>query len=274
MSTSNLYHSVRLSAVLCLCALIWFLGLPTGDGVKRYGARQRRQESSEDEAPANEPASSSGAPERRGGLRQRRTQAAEDAEPDAGQPPLDTPFIDNLKKRWGKGELSSAAVQDLAADAARQGAHSLDRMARAGTYGTQPKNLFRDLLALFGKPKGAPPIDWVGLPMQGGTRPRPVIWPTIFLRSFEGAPRPMGCSDYRGSRRMLGVLERYARDTICSEPPFPPRGGVVQHGAHWDAWRRRGLQQGRLRHIPLLEFACRFGDDNANPLPFYSDYQK
>ena len=62
----------------------------------------------------------------RGGLRQRLRAAA--AESESEDVHVETPLNDNLRRRWGKGELTSAAVQDLAKDAAKQGAHSLEQI--------------------------------------------------------------------------------------------------------------------------------------------------
>jgi hypothetical protein len=110
--------------------------------------------------------------------------------------PAHTPLNDNLKRRWGTGELSSATVQSLAHDAATQGTPGIDNIAASGTYGAHPQNLFRDLLKLFGSPVGAPMIDWIEIPLKSGRKiSHPFIlphrffnrWPMIVLISGDSA---------------------------------------------------------------------------------------
>ena len=54
----------------------------------------------------------------------------------------------------------------------------MERMARIGSSGAHPKNLYRALTNLFGHPVGAPPIDWVEIPTKLGRKtPVPFIFP-------------------------------------------------------------------------------------------------
>ena len=74
------------------------------------------------------------------------------------------------------GELLSVALENIAHDAQKQGAAHLESLVAAGTHGKHAKNLFRDLVRLFGRPVGAPPIDWVELALNSGRKvPHPVI---------------------------------------------------------------------------------------------------
>ena len=74
------------------------------------------------------------------------------------------------------GELTSAAVQSLAYDAQKQGATGVERISALGSYGKYPGNFYKGLVHLFGRPKEAPPIDWVEIPLKSGaSEPHPFI---------------------------------------------------------------------------------------------------
>ena len=66
--------------------------------------------------------------------------------------------------------MSSVMVQELAHSAASQGAHGVEGAASAGHGGRQPKNLHRDLMTLFGTPRGAPRFHGATHPAQFSCR--------------------------------------------------------------------------------------------------------
>ena len=110
-----------------LLLLVW--GFYFNVAVKTSLKRRLAAESS-DEEPLGVPTSSNSAG-KRGGIRQRLLEGTSE-EPISSQ---DGPFTRDLKRKWAKGELSSAAVQSLASSASSQGAHSLEKIAASGTDG-------------------------------------------------------------------------------------------------------------------------------------------
>ena len=178
---SSTFHRIYLLA--CLVIISSFTGFRLCAAAPKRGSRKQRLAASSDEdvGPVAEP-SSPDLP-RRGGLRRRLREAkAQSASPER---PAHTPLNDNLKRRWGTGELSSATVQSLAHDAATQGTPGIDNIAASGTYGAHPQNLFRDLLKLFGSPVGAPMIDWIEIPLKSGRKiSHPFILPHRFFQSL------------------------------------------------------------------------------------------
>ena len=160
--------------------------VPFGWAGKRGSLKSRALDtSSEREEPAEAASSWGPEPLRKGGHRQRRLRADEGGSDRGDQPPPECHLNRNLKARWGRGKLSSADVQDIAYDAHRSGAVGVEQLSAAGTYGKYPQNLFRDLLRIFGEPKGGPPIDWVEIPLKSGANvPHPVIWPHKFFQAL------------------------------------------------------------------------------------------
>lgn len=101
------------------------------------------------------------------------------------RPDIDPTLRDSLRRDWGKGEISARKVQEYAMGAARAGAGGLDDLALAGTSGKNTQNIQRSLLGIFGRPQGAPPIDWVEIPVKGGRMvSHPFIFPHKFFRSM------------------------------------------------------------------------------------------
>jgi hypothetical protein len=226
--------------VLCLCAVVFLLGVPVSFGAKRGTLKQRQAETSSEDEPATELSSSSTAPLRRGGIRRRALELAEEAsqELDPGQPIRDVPLLRNLKKRWGKGELSSTAVQDIAFDAQRSGAKGVEGLSAAGTYGIHRQNLFRDLLKVFGSPVGAPPIDWVELPLKGGLLPHPLIWPHKFFHALSRHRQDAWVDRIVGGPGACQAYWESMRDSaFVRNHPFLPEEGwsnIVPLGLHGD----------------------------------------
>ena len=77
---------------------------------------------------------------------------------------------------WKKQKLMASQHKDyrklyfleaIAQGAMDQGAQGVERMARAGGSGSNPRNMYRDLKAAFGRPKGSPEFDWFNLPTEG-----------------------------------------------------------------------------------------------------------
>ena len=209
----------------------------TAEGAPK-GVRKRLREPSSDVAEeGGGPSSSTTAiPERtRASLRQRLR-----ASPSTHQQNPGTPLIDSLKRDWAAGHLSARQVQEYAAGAEAQGAGGLERMARAGAHGERPSNIQRTLLSLFGKPAGAPNIDWVEIPTSTSPRaPHPVIWPHKMFQSLFHNRK-----DWWG-RYMTGpvgqTLEYWQSvkhlDFVTKHPALPERAwpSTIPIGMHGDA---------------------------------------
>ena len=89
----------------------------------------------------------------------------------------------SLRRDWARGKLTSRQVQEYAEGAQQSGAIGLDKLARAGASGRHPANVQRALLTYFGRPKGAPKVEWVELPMKDGKRRAHLF---LFPHSFLG----------------------------------------------------------------------------------------
>jgi len=96
------------------------------------------------------------------------------------------PLNQSLRRMWAKGELTSPQVQELASGAAKQGAMGVDKMAKVGSDGCRPGNIFRDLVNAFGYPQGAPRLYWAKVPLEGGLVSHPFILPHLFFAHLFG----------------------------------------------------------------------------------------
>ena len=156
-----------------------------GDAAKRGRQQLREQNELVGHVPGAEPASSSSGhaePKARGGRLQRARHREEDAKGTTADPPLANPLNDNLKIKWAKGKITSKDIQEIAQDAQTQGAHGLNALSGAGFSGKHAQNLFRDLVKIFGRPVGAPELDWILIPTQGNRQtPHSVYWPHKFF---------------------------------------------------------------------------------------------
>ena len=98
-----------------------------------------------------------------------------------GRPPSGSahrPLIASLKRDWASGEIAAKKVQEYAMGAAAQGADDLDKLASLGAHGRYQNNIQRDLLQVFGTPKGARALDWINIPGKNGKLMRqPFIMP-------------------------------------------------------------------------------------------------
>jgi hypothetical protein len=165
--------------------------------------------------------------------------ADEAAEAASSGPARDLPFTRDLKVRWAKGKLSSKDVQELAASASGQGAHSLESVSGIGTMGKHAQNLFRDLCKVFGEPEGSPGLDWIEIPLKGNRKaPHPVFWPHKFMQSL---------ANKRGDifrKRVLGLdgaagqfWDSIQHSDFVSKHPFLPRDAwnkIIPIGFHGD----------------------------------------
>jgi hypothetical protein len=225
---------------LLLIQLLVLTDIPGSIAGKKGSLRKRAVEGSDEEPP--EPAGSRDVdprPARGGGHRQRRKAADADDDPADEPADADLPLNRNFKRRWGMGELSSATVQSLAFDAQQQGATGLKQLSAAGTYGKHPQNLFRDLLRLFGRPRGAPPIDWVEIPMKNGNSvPHPVIWPHKFFAALARERRDIWSDRIAGSEGALKAFWESMRESefVRTHPYLPEVGWpkCVPIGMHGD----------------------------------------
>ena len=140
----------RLLTLICLILVFTLSCFPTCSYAAKKSSKKQRLAASSDEEPivAEDPPVDVS---RRGGHQQRlRGARAQSPSPERAR---HLPLNDNLKRRWGCGELSSVAMQSIAYDAKAQGATGIDDIAAAGSHGSHAKNLFRDLIKLFGAPK-------------------------------------------------------------------------------------------------------------------------
>jgi hypothetical protein len=152
--------------------------------------------------------------------------------------------VQNLKKLWAKGRLSSAEIRELADTAQQQGATGMSRISRAGASGLSPQHLFRDLKLIFSFPRGAAPIDWVEIPTLRGPRiQHPVLMPHKFFQQLFLHRRDIWRERIVGGD---GALESFWNGVVQSEfvqrHPYLPQEQLVQHGAVGISRRRRGIQ--------------------------------
>ena len=149
------------------------------------------------------------------------------------------PFTRDLRHRWAKGELSSAAVQSLAHNAQLQGAQNLERLSAIGTHGLHAQNLFRDLVRLFGRPEGAPPIEWIELPLKGSRRkPHPIIWPHNWFQTLPSSRPDIWRHRITGAEHAAHQFwESISASQFVTRHPHLPRDSwhrIVSIGFHGD----------------------------------------
>ena len=170
------------------------------------------------------------------------------------QPQL--PLLSNLRRRWA--EVSSVTVQELAHSAASQGAHGMEGAASAGQGGRQPKNLHRDLMTLFGTPRGAPALTWLRIPMRSGPDIHPVLLPHVFFSKLFEHHRSLWEESIRGPpgaarefRRALTTLGRCQSETIliCQERAGPRL-------FRWVCLAMQALSQSKTVHSSFLGTHC------------------
>ena len=141
------------------------------------------------------------------------------------QPQL--PLLPNLRRHWAERSMSSVTVQELAHSAASQGAH--------GHGSRQPKNLHRDLMTLFGTPRGAPAF----IPMRNGPDFHPVLLPHVFFSElFERRSSLWEDSIRRPPRVAREFWQRLQHKAVVREHPHLPRARwakTVPLGLHGDA---------------------------------------
>ena len=148
-----------------------------------------------------------------------------------------TPWTDTLKRDWAHGKLSAVKVQEYATQSAAQGARNLERLTAAGTSGANPNHMHRDILALFGKPRGAPDIDWVDIPTKNGREAHPFLFPHKFFASLYKHRRQMFDRTVRGSE---GAAREYWEalggiDFVRKHPKLKDLDHALPIGVHGDA---------------------------------------
>ena len=112
------------------------------------------------------------------------------------------PLTKSLQKKWASGKLSAKEVQEFALSAMSQGAYGLENLAAIGNWGTNPQNMQRALIGVFGHPPGAPPFTLVEIPTKHGTRtPHPFLLPHLFFQHYYSEQRDKWVQAMRGSPR-------------------------------------------------------------------------
>ena len=103
----------------------------------------------------------------------------------------------------------------------------------------QPKNLHRDLMTLFGTPRGAPAFTWLRIPMRNGPDFHPVLLPHVFFSELFQHRRSLWEDSIRGppgaTRESWQRLQHWAG---VRDPPHLPRARwakTVPLGLHGDA---------------------------------------
>ena len=190
-----------------------------------------RRRAGRGESAASEPSSSSGAPQGGGAVQRlaRWEAATEQTEP--------TPWTHTLKRDWARGRLSSVRVQEYAKDSAAQGARHLEGVAGTGSAGANPSHVHRDLLKLFGNPRGAPSIDWVDIPTKNGREAHPFLFPHKFFASLYAERRDLFDRALRGP---VGAAREYWEalggiDFVTKHPLLNDLDHALPIGVHGDA---------------------------------------
>ena len=210
------------------------VGMSSGVGIKR------RMEAAGSEPDVDtEDQGSRG--EGRGGVRARVSAAATSSSSTAVNADLrDLPLNSELKADWALGKLTSGQVQRYALNAMRQGAGGLQDLARAGSEGRNPQNVFRALKTAFGLPRGATDIDWIDLPMLGGRHvAHPFLLPHRFFASLLCAREDMFRSTISGPDGACRQFWEAIRETafVAKHPALPESlwQRIVPLGVHADA---------------------------------------
>ena len=159
------------SLLILLLGLFFFYS----DAAKRGRQHQRELDEPVGFIPGGEAETASRAsghaePTARGGRLQRARRREDDKPETTTAEKPNTPLNDNLRLKWARGKLSSLDLQSIAYDARSQCAHGLDALSGAGSSGKHAQNLFRDLVHIFGRPAGAPELDWILIPTKGNRR--------------------------------------------------------------------------------------------------------
>ena len=154
---------------------------------RKGGIRKRLLEPADDVAAADRSGGAASSSDgRSGGIRKRARDREElQAAPAANAAgSSDVPLVKSLKKHWARGKLTSPQVQEFALGAMRQGAHGMQGLAAAGSFGSHPQNLQRSLMTYFGMPEGAPDFAWFKVPMTSGEHSHPFLLPHAWLSSL------------------------------------------------------------------------------------------
>ena len=93
---------------------------------------------------------------------------------------LQGPLIDEMKSGFADGSYSAAQVERIFTASAGHGATGLPQLSSAH----HPQNLQRSLVAAWGQPVGAPPMEWRMLPTSKGLVAHPFLMPHAFFGSL------------------------------------------------------------------------------------------
>ena len=233
---SILYRQLTL-VCLWVFALRYLGFIPSVDAAPKSSFKKRLLAAEVAEEAASASASSSTAVPSARGSRQRLELL--EATADAASPePVDYPFTNALKRDWAAGELSAKKVQEYSLKTSRQGAIGMEQLSKMGTHGENPPNIHRDLLKLFGNPKGAPTIDWVNIVGKGGKEIcQPFLMPHKFFASlFNERPDFF----YRHLQGPAGAVREYwqnlaSSNFVKSHPLLSNLDTTFPIGLHGDA---------------------------------------
>ena len=215
---------------LLLILLLFFFTY--SDAAKRGRQHQRELDEPvgfipDGEAETASRASGHAEPTARGGRLQRARRREDDKPETTTAEKPNTPLNDNLRLKWARGKLSSLDLQSIAYDARSQGAHGLDALSGAGSSGKHAQNLFRDLVHIFGRPAGAPELDWILIPTKGNRRgPSSCVLAAPFVFFFCAAsirsPRHLAKAHHWYRWRLEGILEFDTTLGLCQKPSPSP----------------------------------------------------
>ena len=208
---------------------------PIVSGAPKYNSLKKRLENYELEA---DPTSSSSSVNQRRGLRQRMEDREAQQEQQQGVRNTEGPWTQTLKRDWASGQISAIKVQEYAENSAAQGATGMERISAAGAHGKHQSSVHKSLMRLFGRPKGAPEIEWIEIPLKGGRRvPHPFILPHKFFRALH---KERYANFVRALRGPEGAAEEYwsnlrQTDFVRRHPLLSDRKHSLPIGMHGDA---------------------------------------
>ena len=136
------------------------------------------------------------------------------------------------------GKLSAHQVQEYAERSSAQGATGVDSIASAGTNGQYGSSIHRKLMKLFGRPRGAPEIDWIEIPVKGGRRiAHPFIFPHNFFEAIFKERYDVFCRAIRGTEGAIAEYWHELRDTefVRQHPLLRDKAHAIPIGVHGDA---------------------------------------
>ena len=201
-----------------------------------------------------------GVPSRSGRVRRRLEKTA----PTCGGEIEEKLLLQNLKREWGRGKLSSSQVQDYSAGAAEQGARGLGKVAAAGSKGCHPQNLQRSLISVFGMPTRAPEFWWHEIPLKAGLVKHPFLLPHMWFASLHTCCSQMWSSSIQGPEGSAETFWASIRESafIKSHPFFCQIRPERSHSCT----ATEGVFQTRFFVCVYMEFSVRNGFDDEEEI--------